>query len=246
MGQNRMASTLPAEAACGNSVTDMGPDESVLILIKHCRDMKQQETRLRLITLLLLLTCMALFIFNTGVGLRQRESTGASGQESAAEQSLDYAKEEKVCATGTPPTNLKQHINLRSVATDNKGDGVYIKWDVMLGERYDPEKRAIVILETGVYFVYLRIALNCLGGDRDGNFKRFYVQLHTWNKGYNKTVTLTEAWDSIACTPQGSRSFFVGQLFELLKDDHVSVWIGVGYEHITKSSFGAYLIENRP
>ncbi len=53
MGQKLAVQTLPNEEACRDSVTNMGPDESVLILIKHCRDMKQQETRLRLVTLLL-------------------------------------------------------------------------------------------------------------------------------------------------------------------------------------------------
>lgn len=111
----------------------------------------------------------------------------------------------------------------------------------MFGETYSQEKHAIVIPETGFYFVYVRIALNCHGEDGAENFKRFIVQLHNWNEGYNKTMKLTEARDGIACTPQGSRSLFVGQLFDLLEGDHVSVWIGEGYKLITKSSFGAYL-----
>lgn len=75
-----MAHTQPAETACRDSVMNMGPDEPVLILIKHCRDMKQQETRLRLVTLLLLLSCTALFIFITGAGLRQHKNSGSSEQ----------------------------------------------------------------------------------------------------------------------------------------------------------------------
>ncbi|XP_076614804.1 uncharacterized protein LOC143338350 [Chaetodon auriga] len=243
MGQKLMARTLSAEAACRNSGIDMSSDESVLILIKHCRDMKQQETCLRLITLLLLLTCMALFIFVTGADLRQRENSGTSGQARTTEQSLAYSKQEKVCAADIPPTSVQRlNIHLRSVSTGNVGDGQYIKWDVMFGEKYDHEKRAIVIPEKGFYFVYVRIALNCQVEDGARNFKRFFVRLDNWNEGYNKTVPLTEAGDGIACTPEGSKSLFVGQLFDLLEGDHVSVWIGEGYKLITKSSFGAYLI----
>ena len=76
-----MQGTLPAEAACQDSTIDMGRDESVLILIKHCRDMKQQETRLRLITLLLLLSCMAAFALTTCADLWQRGNSGATGTE---------------------------------------------------------------------------------------------------------------------------------------------------------------------
>lgn len=58
-----MKHALPAEGACGDAVMEMGSDKSVLILLKHCQDMKQQETRLRLITLLLVFSCTVLFCF---------------------------------------------------------------------------------------------------------------------------------------------------------------------------------------
>lgn len=74
MGKKLTGEARPAAAACGDSVIEMSPDESVLILIKHCRDMKQQETRLRLATLLLLLSCMALILFNTIDPRRERNS----------------------------------------------------------------------------------------------------------------------------------------------------------------------------
>ncbi|XP_044030889.1 uncharacterized protein LOC122865918 [Siniperca chuatsi] len=241
MAQKLMRHTLPAEAACGDAMIDMGPDNSVLILIKHCRDMKQQETRLRLFTLLLLLSCTALFICAIGTDLRHNETSGSSGQGTPVEQSSAYSKQERVCPADNPQTNLQRlRIHLRSVPADNTSDGLYIKWNVMFGEKYNKEKHAIVIPVTGFYFVYVRITLSCHDGD--SNFKRFYVELHNWNEGYNKTVCLTEAWDGITCTSEWSRSVFVGQLFDLLEGDHVRVWIGEGYRLITKSSFGAYLV----
>lgn len=63
MAPRLIRDTRPAGSAAGDSVIDMREDESALILIKHCNDMKQQEARLRLITLLLLLVNMALFLF---------------------------------------------------------------------------------------------------------------------------------------------------------------------------------------
>lgn len=118
--------------------------------------------------------------------------------------------------------------------------GQYIKWDIVFGEKYIvPEKGAIVIPQTGFYFVYVRIALQCSAGN--GNFMRFYVELHSWNKGYNKSVPLMVASERVACTPESSRNLFLGQLFDLLQGDHVSVWITQGYKLIQKSFFGAYL-----
>lgn len=80
MGQRLLKKTQPAEAASGDSVIGIGPDESVLILIKHCSDMKQQEMRLRLITLLLLLSCMALILFTGRVDLRRQENSTSVGR----------------------------------------------------------------------------------------------------------------------------------------------------------------------
>lgn len=80
MGQRLLKKTQPAEAASGDSVIGIGPDESVLILIKHCSDMKQQEMRLRLITLFLLLSCMALILFTGRVDLRQQENSTSVGR----------------------------------------------------------------------------------------------------------------------------------------------------------------------
>lgn len=79
MGQRMMGHS--AKAACGDSMVNMGSDESVLILIQHCQDMKQQETRLRLITFLLLLSCMALVLFMTGANLWQHKNSGSRQQE---------------------------------------------------------------------------------------------------------------------------------------------------------------------
>lgn len=116
-------------------------------------------------------------------------------------------------------------------------DGRHIKWKVLFGDNM-AEKHAIEIPETGEYFMYLRVTLTCPTKDTSG---KFYVKLQKWNKGYNMTLPITDAFDHIACTSGESRSLFVGELFDLLAGDHVSVWFVEGYNLIRKSSFGAYL-----
>ncbi|XP_038590354.1 uncharacterized protein LOC119914897 [Micropterus salmoides] len=244
MGQRLMGHILPAEVACSDAIIEMGSEKSALILIKHCQDMKQQEMRLRLITLLLVLLCTALYIFAICTDLRQHEKSGSTGQGSAVAQSPAYSKQETVCpaATDNPQRNpQRMRIHLRSVAANNSTDRVNIEWKVVFGEKYIAEKRAIVIPETSIYFVYVRIALSCQEKDKTASFTGFHVVLNKWNEGYNKTVAMTQASDGIACTSQAFRNVFVGRLFELLEGDLVSVWIEEGYKLITKASFGAYL-----
>ncbi|KAM3599717.1 uncharacterized protein V6R79_010294 [Siganus canaliculatus] len=229
-----------ATAVCEDSRIDIDLDQSVLILLKHCQSMKQQETRLRLITLLLLLSCTALFVFTT---IRRQENLEPSRQGSTAVQSPAYSKQERECLADD---HQRLRIHLREASTHDyqqeTTNGLYIKWDLVFGEYYDEEKQAIVIPKDGIYFVYVRMLLTCFGKDDETNSQSFNVEIHKWNEGYQKNVVLAKIWDGIVCTPEGSRTVFVGQLFDLSADDRVSVWIGNGSRLIARSFFGAYLV----
>ncbi|KAF1377192.1 hypothetical protein PFLUV_G00198060 [Perca fluviatilis] len=236
MEEKLFGQTLPTESACGDAIIDMDPDKSVLIPIKHCRDMKQQEMRPRLITLLLLLSSMALFIFTICAVLWQRGNSGSSGQNCAVKPSPAYSKQESVYPTANPQTNIpKLHVDLTSVPADNKTDGLYLKWRDNFGGQHIKEETAIVIPEDGFYYVYVRIELSCNKGD----FNRFYAELRNWSESYPEARPTMKAWDG--CTSEGDKSVFMGQLFELSKGDNLRVWIELGYELISTSSFGAFL-----
>ncbi|XP_022075725.1 uncharacterized protein LOC110969854 [Acanthochromis polyacanthus] len=237
MGQKLMGHT---GAVCGDAVVDMSPDKSVLILLKHCQDMKQQETRLRFITLFLLLGCTALFIFTICADLRQHGSSGFSGQGNPAEHSLAYSKQE--CSHTKAAQNEFQSVrnDLRSVFENNVDNKTYMKWQPVIGENYSEKERAIVIPVTGFYFVYAHFALRC--HDKDEGFKRFSVQLHRRPFGYNDNVSLTDFRDAIKCSSEPYRNIFVGQLFELEREDQVKVWLREGYKLIASSSFGIFRI----
>ncbi|XP_042365423.1 uncharacterized protein LOC121959935 [Plectropomus leopardus] len=246
MGQDLFGNTVPAQAACGVVMTDMSRDESVFILIKHCRDMKQQETRFRLITLLLLLSCTALYIFTIWADLRKHPNSGSSAQGSTDGPSPAYSKQDRDCPADHP--ERKPRIHLRPLPPCNKTwsacnitDGLYIRWDAEIGKKHLKDERAIVIPKEGTYFVYVRIALGCHDNDGTANFKMFYAGLSRWNEAYNETISLMYARDGISCTSQKFRSVFMGQLFNLFKGDHLRVRIDEGYKLITTSSFGAYL-----
>lgn len=88
MGKKLMENTPPAEAACGDSVIDIPRDESLLILIKHCKDMKHQETWLRFITLLLSLSFMALILFVNCVHVQKWDNSAFNRQGVSSETFL--------------------------------------------------------------------------------------------------------------------------------------------------------------
>ncbi|XP_078143050.1 tumor necrosis factor ligand superfamily member 15 [Centroberyx gerrardi] len=220
------------------------PDESLLVLLEHCRDMKRQETRLRLATLFLLFSCSAVFIFCI------HQSPAFRGQAVAAELGTAYSKQDNFMKD-CPQTNLtRPSIHLTSVESDDdKSNGAHIKWNATLGEKYyNSTERAIVIPQPGIYYVYLRIAL-CWNGDYTENpeyteDKRISIKLHIWKDSYQKDVPIMEALDGIATTGYVNRNVYLGQVFELKTGDLLRVWIGDGYEliDIRKTSFGALLL----
>lgn len=119
-------------------------------------------------------------------------------------------------------------------------DGQYIWWEA---EPRNSHSKNIVIPRNGFYFVYVRTTLRCHNQDDAAAYVPFKLELHSWNKGYNKTIELVGAWDGVDCA-QGSdvsRNVFVGQIFDLLQGDHLSVSIKQGSALVTKSFFGAYV-----
>lgn len=112
-----------------------------------------------------------------------------------------------------------------------------MKWSKVFGDMEYDEENAFVIPETGIYFVYISITLDC----QDNPNKKLYVQLQKRNDGYNEDIYLMDAWNAVVCTQQ-PRTLFIGELFDLSQGEHVKARIMHGSELIRKASFGAYLI----
>ncbi|XP_034566019.1 uncharacterized protein LOC117831433 [Notolabrus celidotus] len=242
MGQKQMRYSLPDEAACG---VDMNREEAVLILLQHCRDMKRQETRLRLFTLLLLLllSCGALFVL-----AHIYRNSGPSGQRSEKQVLEKQVLEKQVlekqvlgCPTAVPEREVQSlHVDLISQYEEHKVISTDMKWIVKFGNNYDPERRAIVIPEDGRYLFYLRVTFRCLNNSGI-EFRNLHLELKKWNERHSLKKPLMSATDSVQCRKEMFRTLSVVQQFELIKDDHVSVFIGEGYDMIKESSFGALL-----
>ncbi|XP_062268346.1 uncharacterized protein LOC133974701 [Platichthys flesus] len=233
---------LPAAAPCGDQETGLDRDQPVCILIRHCRDMKRQETRLRLLTMLLLLGCSALYIFTLCAELRNREHQ-SSGDHRAA------GPHQERLQTAVSSTEKKRfNIHLRqnhSVPKDTGTDERYIMWKQIIPEdnQCDQTRKDIVIPKDGVYFIYIRTSLFCRNATGAASSNMFYMQLRFWNENYNESRVLTDAREVVSCPPVAFRTVSVQQLFDLSEGDHVSVRIGAGYQLINKADFGAFLVE---
>ncbi|CAB1421753.1 unnamed protein product [Pleuronectes platessa] len=227
---------LPAAAPCGDLETGLDRDQPVCILIRHCRDMKQQETRLRLITMLLLLGCSALYIFTLCAELRKTEP-----------QSSGEHHQEKLQAAVSSTEKKTFNIDLRQRHSDHEDPGTdgYIEWEQIIPEdnHHDQSRRDIVIPEDGVYFIYFRTSLICNNATGAALSNMFHMELRSWNANYNTSRDLTETRDGVSCPPVAFRTVSVAQLFDLEEGDHVSVRVGAGYELIDDASFGAVLVE---
>lgn len=114
--------TRPAGSAAGDSVIDMREDESALILIKHCNDMKQQEARLRLITLLLLLVNMALLLFTNRLspwhqGNFASAGRGVSSKNRSPVLLVSFGKQNSAVCIITDQQPLYDHGTIKTAST---------------------------------------------------------------------------------------------------------------------------------
>ncbi|XP_060917680.1 uncharacterized protein LOC132992432 [Labrus mixtus] len=237
MGQKQTRSTVPTEEACRR--VDIYQDKSVLILLQHCRDIKQRDTRFRLVSLLLLLSCVSLFIF-----LQLREYYGSTRQENVVQSGPAYSKQECPSADPQSISSNRLPIALTSVKDPKNNQSGYLNWR---GENHRTPTDAIEIPKTGHYFVYLRITFQCQEQHKDQDYKEFNLILQSFNEGYGpkpEPRNLTTAMDSVGCRKSGPltqvRTLTVVQLFHLIERDHVKVWVNKGLGMIISAFFGAF------
>lgn len=135
------------------------------------------------------------------------------------------------------------HRLISSLAeSTGKANGSYITWAPILGKmNYNKEKNAIVIPTTGIYFIYLRFTLSCNDDVKGFEFQKFHIQLHRWSEAYGKVTTELDAWESVKCQTKDYQTLFVGQLFDRLDGEFLSVKVIDGYNLIKTSFFGAFL-----
>ncbi|KAM8872192.1 uncharacterized protein ACB058_004240 [Synchiropus picturatus] len=204
-----------------------GPDNSLTILIKHCRDMKRQEARTAALTLLMMLCC--LFVSVCGIFANfQRDLQSRSD----VTPNISQLKSDKqvLCPSDsaeTKPQKMSVHVGLHNHT-----------WEVIDGEHFDEEKQAIVIPNPGFYFVYVAATYWCRG--TESLSASIYVKLHKWNADYDKQVKMEEGQEELHCPRDGLKHIYIGQVFKLQAMDHLTVSLRPKDKVHIKSSFGAF------
>lgn len=122
--------------------------------------------------------------------------------------------------------------------------GSQLEWRARFGgAAYSQDLRAIVVPETGLYFVYMKFVLK-------GRARDFRVTLQRRSEGYDRDMDLMGAQDGgggpdPTGPPDGAaqhrvRTVYVGQLLDLWRGDQLKVLISEGQELIDRASFGAF------
>ncbi|XP_029920494.1 uncharacterized protein LOC115368513 [Myripristis murdjan] len=237
-----MGQTRQDQAECTDVAIDMGRDESLLLLAKHCRDMRRQESSLRVVTMLLFLSCTAMFILCSFAEIRRNQSAASDGQTVVAA----YSRQDNSIEGNSHGGFTGMSIDLGSEEhEDPMPNGTYMKWRPNFGHNYyDDKKNAIVITQSGKYYIYVSIGLSW-NFDDESEDRTINVQLQKWSDRYQSDEIILEAWDEVPQTLYGKKNVYLGRIFDLTAGSHLKVLIGMGYELIdsTKTSFGCFLLK---
>ncbi|RVE65381.1 hypothetical protein OJAV_G00116060 [Oryzias javanicus] len=205
---------------CTDKDMEMCTEESVVLLVKQCRDMRRQEMLFRGATLLLLCFGTALILNSSSFGFGR--FTQPNKIESTAEERIPDAGSD--CSG-------KMHIHLtqETIYRDN------ITWQLAFNACLTFENSSIMIPQSGVYFVYVRFTLTCEHGST-----LFSMKVTRWSESYPATTKLMHAQSDLNCTNNYFQTVYAGELLELSQGDQLKVNITQGYDLINESNFGAF------
>ncbi|XP_055731195.1 tumor necrosis factor ligand superfamily member 15 [Salvelinus fontinalis] len=228
-----------------DTVISIAQQESVVLLLKHCQEMKRQESRLRLVTLFLVLGCAAVFVFTQRVNRDCNEKDSFKPAEYSRQQAIDRQEQ-----------NLKPNAHLTTSSRCNSVPEVYIQWEHqktglvhMQHFTYDEKKHALVVPQGGRYFVYVGVNFRMPDKDKvSGEIHFLSLKVWKFSNRYPDDWPIMEVKDSIPDNRRGARTVYTGQVVALEEGDLLRVSINEdNYELIDCSAettmyIGAFLL----
>ncbi|XP_029565981.1 lymphotoxin-alpha [Salmo trutta] len=228
-----------------DTVISMAQQESVVLLLKHCQEMKRQESRLRLVTLFLVLGCAAVFVFTQRVNRDCNEKHSLKPAEYSRQQAIDRQGQ-----------NLKPNAHLTTSSRCNSVPEDYIQWEHeaiglvhMQNFTYDEKKHALVVPQGGRYFVYVGVNFRMPDKDKvSGEIHFLSLKVLKFSNSYQYNCPIMEVKDSIPGNRRGTRTVYTGQVVALEEGDLLRVSINEdNYELIDCSTettmyIGAFLL----
>ncbi|XP_029499884.1 tumor necrosis factor ligand superfamily member 15 [Oncorhynchus nerka] len=228
-----------------DTLISMAQQESVVLLLKHCQEMKRQESRLRLVTLVLVLGCAAVLVFMQRVNRDCNEKDSFKHAEYSRQQAIDRQGQ-----------NLKPNAHLTTSSRCNSVPEDYIQWEHkktglvhMQNFTYDEKKYALVVPQGGQYFVYVGVNFRMPHKDKvSGEIHFLSLKVLKFSNRYPDNCSIMEVKDSIPDNRRGARTVYTGQVVALEEGDLLRVSINEdNYELIDCSAettmyFGAFLL----
>ncbi|XP_048874815.1 lymphotoxin-alpha isoform X2 [Brienomyrus brachyistius] len=235
---------------CGNQSHDMCPmaenttlrveeDRSLHLLMNHCREMKRQESNLRIATAFVLLGCTLLIFYlnfrQSGPLNFKSEPTEAKALGVVAEQhTASKPAFHLTAALGSVPAKEKY------VIWTDKGDTVHI-------QEFTYDNCTLTVPSSGLYHIYLQMTYKkpeVCNSPRGTIYLGPRVEI--WRDSYPKFVSMMAASETLLCKDTIEKSIYTAGIYQLEKGSQLRVQYGaedlaVQTDH-KKMFFGAYLI----
>uniref|UniRef100_A0A8C7I557 THD domain-containing protein n=1 Tax=Oncorhynchus kisutch TaxID=8019 RepID=A0A8C7I557_ONCKI len=231
-----------------DTLISMAQQESVVLLLKHCQEMKRQESRLRLVTLFLVLGLCTLSCGN----IVQGQPPGMLAFCVLNIKWIYFQNHDRLYISSDPLHLLLPPASSRcnSVPED------YIQWEHqetglvhMQHFTYDEKKHALVVPQGGRYFVYVGVNFRMPHKDKvSGEIHFLSLKVLKFSNRYPDDCPIMEVKDSIPDNRRGARTVYTGQVVALEEGDLLRVSINEdNYELIDCSAettmyIGAFLL----
>ncbi|KAL0965155.1 hypothetical protein UPYG_G00277490 [Umbra pygmaea] len=231
-----------------DAVIPMTQLESVIILLKHCEEMKRQESRLRICTFIVVVGFATVYLMQHVI------------HTSADDARCKPAEMSRPQVTEYPGTDLKVHYESKpyvhlttpqSCLLDKPME--FLHWEnnqgmaLMKSFTYDKSNGSLIVPQAGRYFVYVGMTFR---KSKEIMHVPIHMMVNKYSDSYRKYVPVMEVSDVISNGTEGNhiRTVYTGQILELKNKDHLRVWISAEtYEVIDCRSekynyFGAFFL----
>ncbi|CAB1332459.1 unnamed protein product [Coregonus sp. 'balchen'] len=224
----------------------MAQQESVLVLLKHCQEMRRHESLLRFFTVFLVIGCAAVFFFTYHVIRDSNQKDTFNPAEYSRQQDRQGQNLKKPNAHLTTPTSCNNSVPAEYIQWDHQDTGLVHMQDFT----YDEKKHALVVPRGGRYFVY--VGINFRMPDKDEvsrEVQLLSLKVLKYSKSYEDNRPIMEVRDSLPDDGRReTRTVYTGQVVTLEEGDLLRVSIYEdNYELIdcsgeTTMYFGAFLL----
>ncbi|XP_028830233.1 uncharacterized protein LOC114786855 [Denticeps clupeoides] len=210
-------------------MTPARSEEALVVITRHCRDMKRQETRLRLATAFLLLSSVTVLLV-----------LHAPSRDRATDQTATVGRLASPVLQGKRPG-----VHLMPLA-QHRNNTKPIQWEPRFNNGFSltANNTLLTVPLDGLYYVYFGISYRIPGNycEQKGvdRIQDLHTQVFKFTASYPKDIVIIKSIDSMTCTILAQRFVYAGQLIQLLKNDKLKMIIHTPHEVVNWFKGGIY------